>query len=144
MRAAIRYSEYKNAGKLPHNEVFDCSTCMDTSHQERRNCCGDFGTKYRYQIGTTEYSICPVSVYAFDPNVTQVIDIVLTSLESGIPVTPGGLLDQTKAFFDFKRIINDEQRLCHNELDKIRRDEEKREEANRKRNSGGSAPRRRR
>jgi len=98
---------------------------MDTDQQIKRNCCGEYGVKYRYTIGTTEFYQCPVSVYVFDPDVIDVIDLVLTSLESGIPVTGTCLLDQTKKFFEFTRIIRDERKDCFEELEKVRERERK-------------------
>ena len=145
MRTAIRYSEYKSAGKLPHRESFDCSTCYDTPTQEKRNCQGLFGTKYQYTIGTMQYDQCPVSVYCFDPDVITVIDLCLTSLESGIPVAGHCLLDQTKAFFDYVRIIRDERNVSGSEIKKLLDEDAKKAQANARRTSAGShVPRRRR
>lgn len=143
MRVAIRFSEYKGAGKLPHREKFDCSACMFTAQQEKRNCRGEFGKKFQYTIGTMQFYQCPVSVFAFDHEVTQVIDIVVTSLESGIPVTGNCLLDQTPAFFEYARIIRDERRICSDELKKIFDDEQKKTAAQARRQAAPRMPRRR-
>ena len=80
-----------------------------------------------------EYSRCPVSIYAFDKEVMQVNDLFLTYLELGIPVVEGGLLDQTPAFFNYTRIIRDEKATCHEELEKLRKEDERQAEAKAKR-----------
>lgn len=132
LRAAIRYSEYKSAGKLPHNTKFDCSTCEGTPLEKRRNCCNAYGTRFVFRIGTMEFDQCPVSVFGFDEEVMQIIDLVLTSLESGIPITGRCLLDQTPSFFEYCRIIREERNLCSNELHEIyKKDMERQSRRNR-------------
>ena len=135
MRVAVRYSEYKSAGRLPFKENFDCSKCEGKPAQIKRNCRGLYGTKYRYQIGTMVFDVCPISIYVDDPEVIQVIDLILTSMESGIPIAGRCLLDQTKKFFDWRRIIRDEQGQCNEELNKVRQKEAEQE---RKRHSASS------
>jgi hypothetical protein len=80
----------------------------------------------------------------FDPEVITVIDLVLTSLESGIPVSGNCLLDQTPAFFKFNRIIRDERKICSDELEVLRKqDQKKTDAANRRRTPVRSGGRRR-
>ncbi len=138
MRVAIRYSEYKSTDKLPHKEKFDCKTCFDTPKQDKRNCRGKGNKKYKYIIGSLQFSRCPVSVFIFDSDVNSVIDLIITSMDTGIPVSGNCLLDQTPAFFDYLKIIQHERYICHEELRKLQKIDDERETAAAKRSSGRS------
>jgi len=118
---------------LPHKEKFDCSSCYDTPKQKLRNCRGEGNKKYIYTVGGIQFDRCPVSVFGFDKDVNLVIDLITTSMETGIPVSGNCLLDQTTAFFDYLKIIQHEKYVCYEELEKLRKIEENKNTAATKR-----------
>ena len=87
--------EFKSAKRLPRGESFDCAKCSGTPIEEKRNCRGAYDTKYLTRIGAMEFYQCPLSIFGFDGEVTRIIDLILTSLESGIPVAFGVLTVDT-------------------------------------------------
>ena len=127
IRAAIRYSEYKSAGKLPHNIEFDCNDCELNDLKEKRNCGGQYeDSKYKYVIGTMEFYQCPLSIP--DEETWTIIELVTASEEMHIPVSGHCLLDQTRAFFTYRRIINNEKYQCHKEIHPVKENKGKERE----------------
>ena len=63
-----------------------------------------------------EFNQCPLSIP--DQNTYDVIELILTAEETGIPVTGTCLLNQTKKYFEWRRIIMNERAECFNELHK--------------------------
>jgi hypothetical protein len=125
IRAAIRYSEYKSAGKLPQNIEFKCDECIEKDLKEKRNCGGfDENSKYKLQIGTMEFYQCPISIP--DEETWTLIELIMASEETGIPITGTCLLDQTRAFFEYRRIVNNEKYECHKEIHKLNESDNKR------------------
>jgi hypothetical protein len=116
LRAAIRYSEYKSAGRLPAGLSLDCAECTEKEHQDRRNCQGYGNPKYKIQIGAMEFYQCPLSLP--DQDTWDVIDLILAQEETGIPVSGNCLLDQTRKTFEFRRIILSERIDCQREIQK--------------------------
>ncbi len=126
LRAAIRYSEFKNADKLPSNILTDCAECIEKELYHKYNCDGEGNPKYVQNIGNMEFYQCPLSL--FTQETWDVIDLITTSLETGIPIAGTDLLSQTRAFYKFKRIINSEKYDCMKEIDEMRKVEDKRNE----------------
>lgn len=125
LRTAIRYSEYKGAGKLPGNISFDCAKCEAAIDPEsgrktlpdERNCGGYGNPKYKYAIGTTTHYQCPLSIPSQDA--WDVVELILTQESTGIPISGKCLLDQTRKMFEFRRIIISERNDCQKEIGKI-------------------------
>ena len=141
IRVAVRYMEFKCAKRLPKSIPTNCAACQEIDSQDKFNCGGYGNPNYRQNIGHMEFYQCPLSI--FNEDTWNVIDLVLTSIESGIPVTGNCLLDQTKMYFRFKNIINSEKFDCHEEIEEIRRKEQKQKEGTSSRtNTGSRVPRR--
>ena len=125
LRVAVRYSEYKSTKKLPSDvKSLNCASCTEKL-QDKRNCEGFGNDKYKVKIGGMEFYQCPLSIPQDDA--WAICDLIITSEETGIPVAGTCLLDQTKKFFEFRRYINSERSECHQELNKIREAEAKRD-----------------
>ena len=121
----IRYFEFRDAGKLPKAIPNDCAVCVEKDLYTKYNCDGEGNPDYKTKIGAMEFYQCPLSLV--DQDAIDVINLVTTSMESGIPVHGHDLLGQTRAFFDYKRIIYSERADCAKELQQIREAETKRE-----------------
>lgn len=114
LRAAIRYSEYKNAKKLPSKVPESCDACLEKKEWESRNCEGVGNPKYTCKLGSMLFYQCPYSIP--DRDTWDVIDLILTQEETHIPIAGTCLLDQTRKMFEFRRIIMNEKYECHEEL----------------------------
>ena len=123
LRAAVRFSEYKSRKRLPPSIPTDCAMCQEKGWQDKYNCEGYGNENYKCQIGVMTFYQCPLSMFTEDT--WDVIDLITTSLESGIPVVGNCLMDQTKAFFDFKQIILSERNECIEEISKVEAQESK-------------------
>lgn len=119
LRAAIRYSEYRAADKLSSAATFDCKTCMEKGLQDRRNCDGEkTNPNFKVVIGSMQFDQCPLAIPSQEAR--TVVQLILTSEETNIPIVGTCLLDQTQVFFDYRGIINDERFECQKELSKVR------------------------
>ena len=114
MRAAIRYSEYKNAKKLPSKVPDSCAVCEEKKSWEKYNCGGYGNPEYTCKLGTMIFYQCPCSIPSQDA--WDVLELILTQEDTHIPITGTCLLDQTRKMFEFRRIIMSEKYDCHEDL----------------------------
>jgi hypothetical protein len=121
---AIRFSEFKSHKRLP--SVLDqlkCSECIERELQDQRNCGGYGNEKYTQYIGSMQFFQCPLSIPRSETY--DIIELILTSEEIGIPVVGSCLLDQTRAYFEYRRVIKSEQVDCFKEIEELRKQDDK-------------------
>jgi len=118
LRAAVRYSEYKSADRLPKTIPVNCTECIEADKQDNFNCSGEkTNPKFHVRIGAMEYDQCPLSVPKKEA--WDVIELIATWEDTGTPIVGHCLLEQSPQTFVFRRIINSERNDCRKEIQQM-------------------------
>lgn len=128
LRAAVRYSEYRAANKLPSSIPNDCAECEKKGWPDKFNCGGGEKTNFKYsvQIGAMVFDQCPKSLPS--QAAWDIIELIRTWEETGTPIVGNCLLDQTRATFKYRRIINSERADCMKEIDTLHKQDMERKQ----------------
>lgn len=82
------------------------------------------------KIGSMEYDVCPFSLC--NQETVDVIELILTQEETGIPISGTDLLSQTRKMFEYRRYIMDEKAQSIKEISDIEKKEQERKEREKK------------
>lgn len=132
--------EYKSAGLLPKHLPSDCAKCEGTENQDRFNCGGEGNENFEVGLGTMEFYQCPKSLPT--QQAWDVIELILTQEETGIPIIGTCLMQQTRAMFTNRRIILSERGDCMKEIsDKQRKAQDAKDRQSNRSGGGAFKPR---